>query len=142
MNVKHNPKMDIDLVTKLYSEKDGVPVKYVCCTSLVENSTESWDVFYRDTPHPEFGNRYFGIRNDKLRGILITNADMVEEFKFVCVEDASGNWQYSEARWDYKAFSNGNMIDGGRAYTRRSATPAKSFRIVDGRIQWINEGEK
>jgi hypothetical protein len=58
--VMHNPLFDTDKVCKHYSEKDGVPIKYVC-TSALGDEAQAMDIFYRDTPHPEFGNRYFGL---------------------------------------------------------------------------------
>tara|TARA_R110000782_G_scaffold247109_1_gene333811 strand:+ start:31 stop:135 length:105 start_codon:yes stop_codon:yes gene_type:complete len=30
MNIQHDPIFDTAKVEKIYSEKDGVPVKYVC----------------------------------------------------------------------------------------------------------------
>jgi hypothetical protein len=58
--VMHNPLIDTDKVCKHYSEKDGVPIKYVC-TSALGDEAQAMDIFYRDTPHPEFGNRYIGL---------------------------------------------------------------------------------
>ena len=63
MNIHHDPLFDTAKVEKIYSEKDGVPVKYVCTTDL-RASDVPVDVYYRETPHPQFGNRYFGIYHD------------------------------------------------------------------------------
>jgi hypothetical protein len=118
---------DTDKVCKLYSEKDGVPVKYVCTT---EFNNAIADVFYRETPHPEFGNKYFSIlfRDDKM---YIANADQVEDCAFGMVENDDGNLEYSVHRHDYKSFKNGNMIDGGRDYIRSSGK-VKVFVVRDG----------
>jgi hypothetical protein len=118
---------DTDKVCKLYSEKDGVPVKYVCTT---EFNNAIADVFYRETPHPEFGNKYFSIlfRDDKM---YIANADQVEDCAFGMVENDEGNLEYSIYRHDYKSFKNGNMIDGGRDYIRSSGK-VKVFVVRDG----------
>jgi len=51
MNIQHEPLFDTVEVEKIYSEKDGVEVKYVC-TSAANGGTASMDVFYRATPHP------------------------------------------------------------------------------------------
>ena len=77
--IKHQPLFDTDKIVDHYERKDGVTIKYVC-TSALGGQDFSVDVFYRDTPHPQFGNRYFGIyRNMFAAGaqILITNADVI-----------------------------------------------------------------
>ena len=66
MNIVHENLFDIEKVEKIYSEKDGVEVKYVCTTDL-RASDVPVDVFYRATPHPQFGNHYFGIYWDHVR---------------------------------------------------------------------------
>ena len=138
----HESLFDTDKIAKLYSEKDGVDVKYVC-TSALGSQDFAVDVFYRATPHPEFGNRYFGIyRNMYAAGaqIMITNADKIESLDFGMIEDSEGNLHYSAHRHDYKVVDNGNMIDGGRAYVRTN-TSTKAYRVKDGELVefWPNE---
>lgn len=132
--IKHNPIFDTETVIKHYSEKDGVPISYVCTTALNDGTTAG-DVFYRETPHPEFGNRYFilyrNVINDTL---MIGNADKIEDLEFGLVKDDGGNLQYSSHRWDYKQFNNGNMIDGGRAYTKTSGCEIYTYVIRDGKM--------
>lgn len=120
MTIKHNPLFDTDRIAQIYSEKDGVPVKYVCTTTPTSNATMvPADIFYRETPHPEFGNFYFGIYRHPIDGnTYICNADEVENYQFACVLNDDGEYEYSAYQHDYKSFSNGNMIDGGRAYVR------------------------
>lgn len=116
--IKHYPITKTDKTAKLYSEKDGVPVKYVCTTEFLYPD-EPADIFYRETPHPKFGNKYFGIRfvgNDP----YIFNADGIEKFTFGMVENDGGDLEYSQFRHECKTFKNGNMIDGGRDYIRSS----------------------
>jgi len=133
MNIKHNPSFNIAEVEKKYSEQDGVAVKYVCTTDL-NASDVPVDVFYRATPHPEFGNRYFGLFYDHYRDcVMITNADMVETFEFGMVENDAGELEYSQSHHDYKRFENGNMIDGGRQYIR-SGKGATVMRVKDGKF--------
>jgi len=133
MNIHHEPLFDTSKVEQIYSEKDGVEVKYVCTTDL-RASDVPVDVFYRATPHPEFGNRYFGIYHDHFRGhTMITNADIVEELDFGMVKNDNDKWQYSISHHDYRAFENGNMIDGGRQYIRSSAG-AVDMRVKDGKF--------
>jgi len=138
--IKHMPLFDTDKVCELYSKKDGVPVNYVC-TSALGDEAQAMDIFYRDTPHPTFGNRYFGLYNNPFTGnLMITNADKVEDFEFGLIEDDDGNLQYSAHRHDYKEFENGNMIDGGRAYIRSSGCPVYMYVVLDGEM--VEKSEK
>lgn len=130
MTIKHYPVFDIDKVKEHYTEKDGVPVQYVCTTDLALSDTPA-DVFYRETPHPEFGNRYFGLYADREGRAMITNADGVEELEFGMVVNDDGDWEYSQSHHDYKQFQNGSMIDGGRAYIRYNGHHVV-YRLVDG----------
>jgi hypothetical protein len=131
--IKHEPRFDTEKICQHYSEKDGVPITYVCTSAL---GSQEWamDIFYRETPHPTFGNRYFGIYNDHIReGIYITNADKIEELEFGLVEDDEGRLVYSSHRHDFKSYSNGNMIDGGRAYIKCSGKVLLYF-VKDGEL--------
>ena len=38
-----------------------VPISYVCTSAVTEHAANAYDIFYRETPHPEFGNFYFGV---------------------------------------------------------------------------------
>ena len=130
MNIKHYPITNITQAEQLYSEKDRVPITYVCTTEL--SNGYIGDIFYRDTPHPKFGNKYFALffRDDKL---YIANADQVEDLTFGMVENDEGNLEYSQYRHDYKSFKNGNMIDGGRDYIRSNGK-VKVFVVRNGRM--------
>ena len=132
--IKHEPLFDTDKICKIYSEKDGVPVTYVC-TSARGHEAQAMDIYYRDTPHPEFGNKYFGIYYHHLSGNpMITNADKIEQAEFGLVDDDDGNLQYSAHRHDYKQFENGNMIDGGRSYIKSSMCPVHMHVVRDGKM--------
>ena len=138
--IKHFPVTNTDVVVNHYSEKDGVPIKYVCTTDF-NVSDRPVDIFYRETPHPQFGNKYFGIGPDyETGGLVIFNADKVEKFTFGMVEDDEGNMQYSRSHHDYKSFNNGNMIDGGRSYIRSSLNP-KIYTIRNGQMVLRNTNE-
>ena len=118
MEINHEPLFDTAKVEELYTEKDGVEVKYVCTTDL-KASDVPVDVFYRETPHPEFGNRYFGLYWDHVRNnLMITNADVVESLEFGMI-NVDGKYYYSQSHHDYKVVGD-KMIDGGRAYIRSS----------------------
>lgn len=137
IEINHHPYLDTDKVCKLYSEKDGVPIKYVC-TSALGGEEFARDIFYRDTPHPEFGNRYFALWYHydiwtTNKALMISSADKVEELTFDMVE-YNGKWEYSQHRHDYRQLG-AVSIDGGRAYTRlvgNTSVPVKTFRVKDG----------
>lgn len=138
--IKHTPIFDTDKVVKLYSEKDGVPIKYVC-TTAINGGSIAVDVFYRETPHPEFGNRYFGLYKiyrqhleSSEQSIFICNADRVESFEFGLIKDDEDNLQYSSHVHDYKSFRNGHMIDGGRAYVRSGVHPVYTYIVRNGEM--------
>jgi hypothetical protein len=136
VNIQHNPIFDTAKVETLYTEKDGVEVKYVCTTAVQQHAAFAADVFYRATPHPEFGNRYFALYRNPYADdaqIMITNADQVENFEFGMIEDTEGKYYYSQHRHDYKVIED-KMIDGGRAYIRSGAHEVKVFKIKDGQI--------
>jgi hypothetical protein len=135
--IKHEPLFDTDKICEHYTEKDGVPVKYVC-TSALGHEAQAMDIFYRGTPHPTFGNRYFGVYHNVMSGkTMITNADRIEKQDFGLVEDDDDNLQYSAHRHDYKMFENGNMIDGGRSYIKSSMCPIHMYVVRDGEMQMI-----
>jgi len=130
MNIQHEPLFDTAKVEKIYTEKDGIEVKYVCTTDL-RASDVPVDVFYRATPHPEFGNRYFGLYREFRGHLMITNADIVEELEFGMIEH-DGKYYYSQSHHDYKTVGD-KMIDGGRAYIRSSGG-ATVMRITNGKF--------
>ena len=132
MNIKHDPVFDVDMITEHYTKQDGVPVQYVCTTDL-RASDVPVDVYYRETPHPEFGNRYFGVYFDHFRGnLMITNADIIEELDFGMIKDNEGRFHYSQSHHDYKVIDD-KMIDGGRVYTR-SSHGTIAMRVVNGKF--------
>ena len=138
--IKHEPLFDTDKICEHYSKKDGVPVTYVC-TSALGDEAQAMDIFYRDTPHPTFGNRYFGLFHSMSGDLMITNADKIEQAEFGLVEDDDGNLQYSAHRHDYKRFENGNMIDGGRAYIKSSMCEVKHYVVRDGEMVIVRQGK-
>ena len=70
MNIKHNPQFNIEKVTAHYSKKDGVPIHYVC-TSDLDKSDVPVDIYYRDSPHPDYNNYYFGLYTDEEDRMMI-----------------------------------------------------------------------
>ena len=135
MDIKHPYQFDREKIESHYTEKDGVPVKYVCTTDL-KASDVPVDVYYRATPHPEFGNRYFGLYHDNVRDhMMITNADVVEDFEFGMIKDKDNNWYYSSSHHDC-IFIDGKMIDGGRVYIRSTGLDGV-FKVKDGRFEKI-----
>jgi hypothetical protein len=131
MNVQHYPLFDTAKVAAHYTEKDGVEVTYIC-TSDLSASDVPFDIFYRATPHPEFGNRYFGLYISPRSGnLMITGADKIEEFEFGMI-DVDGKYYYSQSHHDYKVVGE-KMIDGGREYIRCSGS-VDVFKIQNGKF--------
>lgn len=138
MDIKHPNVFDKEKVESHYTEKDGVPVKYVCTTDL-KASDVPVDIYYRSTPHPEFGNRYFGLYNDRMNDrVMICNADIVEDFEFGMIQDSDKNWYYSSSHHDC-IFIDGKMIDGGRVYIRSTGLDGV-FQVKDGKFVEKNNG--
>lgn len=132
--VNHDPIKDVDIVCSLYSKKDGVPITYVCTTSLPHTKSPC-DIFFRETPHPEFGNRYFGLYQG-YSNLFITNADNVEELTFDTIRGDAG-YEYSRHRHDFCSVPGAGFIDGGRDYTRVGGDPIPEvvqFKVKDGKF--------
>lgn len=130
MNIQHKPILDAQKVCRLYGEKDGVDIRYLCTTSLTENGVVPADVFYRDTPHPEFGNKYFALFWGE-DGLFICGADHVEVFDFHML-DIDNKLYYSQHRHDFVRVGD-NFIDGGRAYFRTNQPSSlRHLKIKDG----------
>lgn len=143
INIHHRPIFDIKTVIDHYTEKDGVPINYVCTSALGIEGIIDVDVFYRNTPHPVFGNRYFGLYYDMgtrltlHKRIMITNADSIEDltFEMILVND---QLHYSRSRWDYNQVGD-VAIDGGRSYTRlvgNTDVPRVTLKVKDGRFEY------
>jgi hypothetical protein len=133
MKVKHPTIFNKDKVTEHYTKKDGTPVQYVCTTDLTASDVPA-DVYYRETPHPEFGNRYFGLYYDKTRDhMMITNADIVESFEFGMITDKDNYYYYSSSHHDC-LFIDGKMIDGGREYIRSTGLEGV-YKIENGKFK-------
>jgi hypothetical protein len=137
MNINHRPQFPVEHICEHYSVKDGVPVKYVCTTET-DRYSDLYDIFYRDTPHPKFGNRYFGIycpQDRIIAPIIITNADWVESLDFTMIEH-EGQWHYSQYTHDFHAVGP-YYIDGGRSCGRivgssEGMPESKVFIVRDG----------
>ena len=131
MNIQHEPLFDTAKVEEIYGRKDGCEVRYVC-TSDLRASDVPCDIFYRAEPHPDFGNRYFGLYWDSVRDCtMITNADVIESLEFGMIE-VDGKYYYSQSHHDYKTVK-GKMIDGGRAYIKSSGG-ATTMHITNGKF--------
>lgn len=132
--INHAPIFNVEKVEEHYSKKDGVPVKYVCTSSPNLHGTTPADIFYRETPHPKFGNKYFGLFKDSItENLMITNADELEGAEFVMIQDRDGKYWYSSHRHDC-LFVDGGMIDGGRSYVRTNGCETSLFKIENGEL--------
>lgn len=126
---------DIHTVEELFSKRDGVPIKYVCSTGFGEEIYSS-DIFFRETPHPEFGNRYFRlIRHGE--SVYVGNADAVEDLNIIAIKKGE-TWLFSQHRHHFVE-GDGGCIDGGRAYTRIIGNPETTLlKVKDGEINFEN----
>jgi hypothetical protein len=137
VNIHHRSILDTKRVCELYSAKDGVPVTYVC-TSALGDEAQAMDIFYRETPHTEFGNRYFGLYEANnyggvRGGLVITNADKIEDAEFG-MKEYDGEWHYSQHRHDFYTIGDVSL-DGGRAYFRcvgNVSSPTKWLVVRNG----------
>ena len=80
MEIRHTTVTQIDTVIETYKNTEGVDISYVCTTDLITADLPV-DIFYRETPHPEYGNNYFGLIIEG-EGIKIINADMITNLHF------------------------------------------------------------
>jgi len=120
MNIKHKPQFNIEKVTAHYTKKDGVPIHYVC-TSDLDESDRPFDIYYRDTPHPDHNNYYFGLYTDDEDRMMICKADSIEKYKFGMIsetKDEGDEWRYSQSHHDFVETDSG-YIDGGRRFIKR-----------------------
>ena len=140
MKINHSPIFDEKAAVKLYSKKDGVDVTYICTSALNEHAAVAGDIFYRETPHPEYGNRYFALYQQPFDGkIMISNADNIETLKFnMFYSKAHDMWYYSQHRHDFRLVPGAGInIDGGRSYTKiigdiRGDYQSKIMIVKDG----------
>jgi len=143
VNIQHDPIFDTKFVEDVYSKKDGVPVKYVCTSAPNKSASYAVDIFYRESPHPEFGNRYFGLYTNSYADdiqVMITNADMIEELDFEMIE-VDGKYHYSQHRHDYRGIGNGISIDGGRDYYRATFSDRDAY-VACNRVKLkVKDGE-
>lgn len=133
LNVKHFPIFDTEAVLEHYKSEGA---KYVCTTEL-KSYCVPVDVFYRPTPHPVYGNRYFGLYKDHFNNVYICNADVVESLQFGMIDNGKDEWTYSRDTHDFLSWGS-NFIDGGRAYTRAGGSilpKVVSLRVVDGEFK-------
>ena len=137
MKIAHHPFFDTMIISKHYSQKDEVPVTYVCTSAPDKHADYAADIFYRETPHPEYGNRYLGVYRNIHNGneIMIMNCDTIEDLTFSMIEGVAG-WEYSQHRHDYRQIGLAMAaIDGGRSYTRLVGNvhaPVKVMKVKNG----------
>lgn len=142
MKFNHRPIFNTEEAIRHYSKKDDVEIIYVCSTELTTNATA--DVFYREEPHPTFGNRYFGLYyNNYQKSMMICNADIIETLGFDMLKHED-TFYYSNNRHDYITLgdSNESFIDGGRAYCRCGGIiiPAVyRFKVKNGEFVLLQE---
>ena len=138
MNIAHHPFFDTMIIGKHYSQKDEVPVTYVCTSAPNKHADYAADIFYRETTHPEYGNRYLGVYRNADNQIMIMNCDMIEDLTFSMIEGPNG-WEYSQHRHDYRQVGR-TAIDGGRSYTKLVGdvlANVKAMKVKDGKFEEV-----
>lgn len=138
MNIKHEPVIGQKVFDFFHIED----LDYVCTTELTVSDV-IYDIYYRETPHPKFGNCYVGVRPIIVNtnpNIEYVNADMIEELIFAMIE-YNGVWYYSQSHHHCNSPAKGIAIDGGRQYTRvlgyESDLVCKRFQIKQGKFKEI-----
>ncbi len=129
--IQHDDQFDPDWVNAEYG-----PCKYVLTSELPDGQDQVMDIFYRDTPHPEFGNHYFGLFKDQYGRVTIANADSIDGAVIAMIEEED-NLHYSSHRHDFKQI-NGSMVDGGRSYIRARGA-IQVHEVVDGEVREFRE---
>lgn len=132
MDIKHDTVTNIDKIIETYKATEGVDIIYVCTTDLVVGNVPV-DVFYRDTPHPDFKNHYFGVYPEGTQ-VKVCNADMITNLHFGVVENDEGALEYSRSLAETKSFANGNQIGGGRIRIQCNA-PCDIYKVHEGRMR-------
>tara|TARA_B110000305_G_scaffold114180_1_gene128443 strand:- start:546 stop:989 length:444 start_codon:yes stop_codon:yes gene_type:complete len=132
MEIQHTTVTQIDKIIETYKRTEGTDIVYVCTTDLITTDFPN-DIFYRDTPHPEFGNQYIGIAVEG-DNITVCNADQIVNLHFGIVENDEGLLEYSRSKSEVKEFANGNTISGGRASIQSNA-PVDIYKVVDGSLR-------
>lgn len=137
--IVHENVFDIDKAIDHFRKKDGEDIKYVLTSEIHDRDVpEYWDIFYRDTPHPKFGNRYFGLRVSFRDTVLICNADPIEGQYVTTITDSEGREHYSRHRHDFVDLGGDGFIDGGRQYVRaRTGAKIKTYVVKDGELQEV-----
>lgn len=132
LKIKHNPQFNPLKIEDYYTAKDGVAVFYIGTT---EKKGNLYDVFYRETPHPKFGNHYFGLTT-KDGDSYITNMDCIEEYTFHMALDSRNVYHYSRHVHDFVKYDKDKFIDGGRDYARYSL-PSEIHTLIVKDGEWI-----
>lgn len=141
MKINNRYNFDISFVENFYTGKNGTKTQYVITTDFNGDNIPR-DIYFQESAHPEFGNRYFGLYRRPIDNSLrICNADQVEDMKFTMIL-CDGEYYYSSYRHDFVSTKCGS-IDGGSAYVKIVGQPeTHEFKIVDGKFARITPARK
>lgn len=138
-DINHQPVFKIDKVINKYRQA-GENFKYVCTTDLLASDVPV-DIFYRDAPHPIYGNHYMGLFvGGEEKKVYVCNADLIENLEFGMIQDSKGAFHYSQSHHHYNEIEADIFIDGGRQYVRAGGTPLpelRFFQVKDGKFEEI-----
>jgi len=94
-------------------------------------TNRAFTIFYTEEAHPE-GSNYFAIGYDHTGAVIIANGiDATEEFEGVLYNDEVF---YSRFCHDFRQFTNGLFVDGGRDYTRYGGSNLSNYKLVKIRV--------
>jgi hypothetical protein len=113
----------------------------------VKTKTGSWteqpvDIFYQEKPEKETFSKYFGIYRDEHNQIFICDGSSAFSEDISALKLNNGRVLVSRYVHDYVATATGEMIDGGRNYTRYTPTSSSSLiriRVKDDKFVEVED---
>ena len=149
MKIHNEPRLFHEKMIEVIEKKYNA--KYVFESTLKSSSgnwlDQAFAIFYTEEPHPH-GSNYFGIGYDygtrliKSPPIVITNGiSATEDFEGILF---NGEVFYSRYCHDFRQYSNGLFVDGGRDYTRYGGSVLSEckrvkIRVNKDKLEVVNE---
>lgn len=144
MNIHNEPTLFNQEQIKIIEDKYNG--KYVFESALKTKdgrwTDRAFAIFYTEEPHPQ-GSNYFAIgRNHLDRLIIADGISATDEFEGVLYNNEV---YYSRFCHDFRQFTNGLFVDGGRDYTRYGGSTGYcttvKIRIVKDHLE-VDASEK
>lgn len=133
MKIHNEPTLFKPEQIKIFEDKYNG--KYVFESALKAKgggwTDRAFAIFYTEEAHPQ-GSNYFAIGRDHTGSVIIANGiDATEEFQGVAYKDEV---YYSRYCHDFRQFTNGLFVDGGRDYTRYGGSKLSNCKLVKIRV--------